>query len=230
MGDAEGKSNFLIPGAIIVAGAVIALAIVYVNGGLGVRPAPSPERPPTGNGTPVPPSQVSADDDPILGDPNAPVTMIEFSDFQCPFCARFWGQTLTQIKEKYIKTGKVKFVYRDFPISSIHSEAEKAAEAAECADEQGKFWEYHDLIFARQDSMSIANYKRWAAELKLDTASFNSCLDSGKYTEEVAKDFSDGQAAGVSGTPTFFINGRSVVGALPFEQFKTVLDKVLAGE
>lgn len=229
MGETEGKSNFLIPGAIIVAGAVIAFAIVFVNGGLGVRPAPPRDTPPTGNGTQAPPVQASADDDPMLGNADAPVTMIEFSDFECPFCARFFQQTLPQIKEQYIKTGKVQFVYRDFPISSIHSNAEKAAEAGECADEQGKFWEYHDLIFSRQDQMSVANYKRWAAELKLDTARFDSCLDSGKYADEVAKDFSDGQAAGVSGTPTFFINGQRVVGALPFEQFQRVLDAALAG-
>lgn len=226
------ERNLLVPASVVVAGVIVAAAVVYVGGGLGPRggsPATTTggatNQPQTGGQTPADLS----DDDPFLGNPDAPVVMVEFSDFQCPFCARFWSQTLPEIKEKYIKTGKVRFVYRDFPISSIHSNAQKASEAGECADEQGKFWEYHDLIFSRQAQMSVANYKRWAAELKLDTARFNACLDSGTYADEVAKDFADGQAAGVSGTPTFFINGQRLVGALPFEQFKTMLDAALAG-
>ena len=227
------ERNLLVPASVVVAGVIVAAAVVYVGGGFGPRdgsPATTtgstPNQPQTGGQT----LADFGDDDPFLGNPDAPVVMVEFSDFECPFCGRFWQQTLPQIREQYIKTGKVRFVYRDFPISSIHSNAQKASEAGECADEQGKFWEYHDLIFSRQDQMSAANYKRWAAELKLDTARFNACLDGGKYADEVAKDFSDGQAAGVSGTPTFVINGQRIVGALPFEQFKTVLDAALAGE
>src|SRR3989344_9399332 len=100
---------------------------------------------------PTGPVDVSADDDPVLGEKNAKVTIIEFSDFQCPFCSRFRDQTFDQIKSKYIDTGKVKFVYRDFPLTQIHPMAQKGAEASECADEQGKFWEYHDLLFQKQD-------------------------------------------------------------------------------
>ncbi|MEK7464963.1 MAG: DsbA family protein [Patescibacteria group bacterium] len=226
-----GERNLIVPSSIVVAGVIVAAAVVYVGGGFG--PKGSGNSATAGGGAPnqtqsggQTPADLS-DDDPVLGNPDAPVTMIEFSDFQCPFCGRFWQQTLPAIKAKYIETGTVKFVYRDFPISSIHSEAEKAAEAGECADEQGKFWEYHDRIFQGQDELGEASLKRWAAELGLNAAQFNTCLDSGKYTDEVAKDFQDGQAAGVTGTPTFFINGQSVVGALPFAQFQTILDAAL---
>jgi len=169
-----------------------------------------------------------ADNDPVLGDPNAPVTIIEFSDFQCPFCARFYSQTEIQLIDEYVKTGKARIIYRDFPLS-FHPEAEPAALAAECANEQGKFWEFHDKVFQNQASMSIASYKQWAADLGLNTQQFNSCLDSKKYLAEVQKDFNDGAAAGVSGTPTFFINGQKIVGAQPYAAFKSLIDALLAG-
>ncbi len=169
---------------------------------------------------------VSVDDDPSKGSKDAEVTIIEFSDFQCPYCARFFTQTLPLIDENYIKTGKVRLVYRDFPLS-FHQNAQKAAEAAECADEQNKFWEYHDLVFKNQGALSIDDLKKYAANLKLDTAKFDACLDSGKYEEEVKKDFADGQKAGVTGTPAFFVNGKPLVGAQPFSAFKEVIDAEL---
>jgi len=153
--------------------------------------------------------------------------MVEFGDFQCPFCARFFKDTLPQIKEKYIKTGKVKLVYRDFPITSIHDEAQKAAEAGECANEQGKFWPYHDILYERQASLGVANFKTWAKELGLNQTQFNECLDSGKYYEEIAKDLSDGQALGVTGTPATFINGKLVQGAVPYAQFEAIIEEEL---
>jgi len=164
------------------------------------------------------------------------VTIIEFSDFQCPFCLRFWNETLPQIKQEY--EGKVRFVYRDFPLTSIHEWAQKAAEAAECADDQNKFWEYHDLIFANQSALNqqldteglsavLTTFGGYASDLGLDTAAFNDCLDSGKYTSEVQKDVQDGQSYGVTGTPAFFINGQLVSGAQPFASFKTVIDAAL---
>jgi protein-disulfide isomerase len=168
-----------------------------------------------------------ADDDPVKGDPNAPITIIEFSDFQCPFCGKFYRETLPQIKEKYIDTGKVKLIYRDFPLS-FHENAQSAAEAAECANEQGKFWEYHDLLFEKQQDLSVENYKQWAEELGLDMEQFNECLDSGKYADEVTNDFSDGQAAGVTGTPAFFINGKKVSGAQPFSVFEQIIEEELS--
>ncbi len=173
---------------------------------------------------------VSADDDPSLGKDNAKVTIIEFSDFQCPFCARFREQTLDQIKKEYIDTGKVRFVYRDFPLTSIHPMAQKSAEATECADDQKKYWEMHDLLFNKQDEWStagVSKLKDYAKELGLDTDEFNKCLDDGKYENEVKKDEQDGATAGVQGTPAFFVNGKLLSGAQPFEAFKAAIDAEL---
>lgn len=189
-------------------------------------PIPPPSQP-TG------PVNVSVDDDAFLGKKNAPVTMIEFSDFQCPFCRSLWRETLPQIKKEYIDTGKVKFVYRDFPLS-FHSGATPAAEGAECARDQGKFWEMHDAIFEEQQKQGSGtiqftadDVKKWAANIGLNTTKFNQCLDSGKYKQEVEKDIADGSAAGVSGTPATFINGRLISGAYPFAAFKVIIDEEL---
>jgi protein-disulfide isomerase len=181
--------------------------------------------------------QVGLDDDAVLGDANAPVTIIEFSDMQCPFCGRFYTQTLPQIKSQYIDTGKAKLVFRDFPLS-FHPYATPAAIGAECAKEQGKFWEYHDTVFETQNAWvnaadPNAALKQIAADLGLNTANFNSCYDAEKYAAEVQKDFNDGQAAGVSGTPTFYVGSPSkgyvqLVGAQPFSTFKTTIDQELA--
>ncbi len=171
--------------------------------------------------------EVSPDDDPFLGEDNAPVTIIEFSDYQCPFCKKFYDETEKQLIKDYVETGKVKFVYRDFPLDSIHPLARKAAEAAECADEQGKFWEYHDKLFETQ-KLDEASLKQHAKDLGLDTEQFNSCLDSGKYKDEVQKDLDDGIKAGVTGTPTFFINGKKVVGAQPYSVIKQIIDDELS--
>lgn len=174
-------------------------------------------------------------DNPVLGNQNAPITIVEFSDYQCSFCTRFWRETLPQLKENYIDTGKVKLVYRDFPLSSIHPSAQKAAEAAECADDQGKYWEYHDILFENQNTWasgdSVAEFKSYASQLGLNTQNFNQCLDSGKYTQEVRNDIQDGINLGVTGTPTFFIldkNGNvveKIVGAQPFSVFKHTIDQ-----
>ena len=167
------------------------------------------------------------DDDPAKGNDNAPVTIVEFSDFQCPFCAKFYTQTLPQIEEEYIKTGKARLVYRDFPLDS-HKNSQKAAEASECADDQGKFWEMHNIMFDNQDSIGVSSLKKYAENIGLDTAKFNECLDSGKYQAEVQKDLADGQKYGVTGTPAFFINGRLVSGAQPFDVFKGIIDEELS--
>lgn len=167
------------------------------------------------------------DDDAVKGDPNAPVTIIEWSDFECPYCTRFYTNTLTLIDEQYIQTGKVKFVYRDFPLG-FHSNAQKAAEAAECAGEQDKFWEMHDALFDNGVSGGVTAFKQYAVDLGLDTTVFNSCLDSGDMAAEVAKDLRDGQAVGVSGTPGFLINGQLVVGAQPFAVFQQIIESELA--
>ncbi|MBS3101952.1 DsbA family protein [Candidatus Woesearchaeota archaeon] len=170
---------------------------------------------------------IDEDDDPTLGDKNAPVTIVSFEDYQCPFCGRAFQQTFPLIKKDYIDTGKVKYIYRDFPLS-FHPEAEPAAEAANCAGEQGKYWEMHDSIFQNQDSMGNAAYKQFAQKIGLDTKKFNECLDSSKYKQEILDDFNYGSQVGVSGTPTFFINGIKLVGAHPYESFKQIIDTELS--
>lgn len=164
---------------------------------------------------------------PMKGDEDAPVTIIEFSEYQCPFCGRYVQDTLTKIEKDYIETGKVKYYFRDFPLA-FHQYAQKTAEATRCANDQGKFWEYHDKVFEDSENLSLENLKKWAADLKFNTVQFDECLDSGKHEEAVKKDFSDGQSAGVRGTPSFFINGKILRGAQPYEEFKKVIDEALA--
>ncbi|MDP3792276.1 MAG: DsbA family protein [bacterium] len=177
--------------------------------------------------------EVSIDDDPILGNERAKVTIVEFSDYQCPFCRTFWRDTLSQIKKEYINTNKVRFVYRDFPLS-FHPMAGASAQAAECAGDQDKYWEMHDKIFGEQEKLgqgtvtyTIQDLKKWAGEIGLNRSAFDQCLDSEKYKDEVAKDFADGSAAGVSGTPSTFVNGRQLVGAQPFATFKAIIEEEL---
>ena len=179
---------------------------------------------------------VSIDDDPVMGEDDAPVTIIEFSDYQCPFCGRFYRNTLPLIKDNYIKSGKVKFVYRDFPLP-FHSYAEIAAEAANCAGEQNKYWAMHDKLFENQRALSKENIKSFARSLTLDMEAFNSCFDNNKYSSEIKRDMEDGRNAGVRGTPSFFIGktekgkkiikGYRIVGARPYASFKQIIDKVL---
>ncbi len=160
-----------------------------------------------------------------LGSANAPVTIVEFSDFQCSFCKKFWNDTLPRLKETYIKKGKVRFIYRHFAI--LGKLSEQAAQAAECAGEQGKFWEYHDRLFANQGAFTDGKLKRYAGELKLTAAAFSKCLDSGKYKEKVQGETAVAAFLGGRGTPTFFVNGRLLVGAQPFEVFQAVIEEEL---
>lgn len=175
------------------------------------------------------------DDDLVLGDPNAPISVVEFSDFQCSFCAKFGVMIFPSIDENYIKTGKVKFVYRDFPLDS-HPNAGPMALAAECADEQGKFREMHDMIFERQNEWSPSEkintvIKEYGKKIGLDGKQFNECVSSKKYAGEIRKDLIDGASNGVSGTPSFFINGKPLSGAMPFDiVFKPIFDAELEGK
>jgi protein-disulfide isomerase len=154
--------------------------------------------------TPTPgPVEVSVDDDPALGPADAKVTIIEFGDFECPGCGSFNTQTLPQILSNY--GDRVRFVFRDFPLTGSHQYALKAAEAAGCANEQGAYWKYHDLLYNNQSALDDASLKNYAASLGLDTATFNQCLDTDKYMSEIQKDYQDGITAGVQGTPGFFI-------------------------
>jgi protein-disulfide isomerase len=169
---------------------------------------------------------ISIDNDAVLGDDDAPITIIEFSDYECPFCTRFYLNTLPQIKSEYIDTGKVKLIYRDYPLG-FHANAQKAAEAAECAGEQGKYYEMHDKLFDEGVDGGVSSFKQYAKEIGLNAEEFNECLDSGEMASEVQKDFQDGQRAGVQGTPTFFINGKILKGAQPFEVFKQIIEEEL---
>ncbi len=185
------------------------------------------------------PMKISADNDPVIGNPDAPITIIEFSDFQCPFCARFYSQTLPLISEEYIEQGKVKLVFRDFPIQSIHPNAVPASVASECANDQGKFKDMHDMLFENQNKWNnqetvnaLSLFSQYATEIQLEQETFDSCLTSGEHLEEISKDLQDGQEYGVSGTPGFFIGNDEIgyvqlKGAQPFESFKKVIDAQL---
>ncbi len=186
-----------------------------------------------------PPVKISADDDPVRGNQEAPITIIEFSDFQCPFCARFHVQTLPLLLENYIDSGKVKLVYRDFPIQNIHPNAMPAAVAAECANEQGKYWKYHDKLFENQNqwakvetTKAIGIFSQYSIEIGLDKEQFEACLTSGKYVDEIRNDLNDGREYGITGTPGFFVGNDDVgfvelKGAQPFESFKKIIDSQL---
>jgi protein-disulfide isomerase len=182
---------------------------------------------------------LSVDDDPFKGDENARLTLIEFSDYQCPFCARHFREILPQIERDYIKTGKLKYVFRDFPIESIHKEALKSAEAANCAGEQGKYWEMHDRLFANQKALGLKDLPVYAQALGLDLSSFRQCLDSGRQVTEIRKDIADGVKAGVKGTPTFFlgftepndlkVKALSIIrGAQPYTNFREAIERLIS--
>jgi protein-disulfide isomerase len=163
-------------------------------------------------------------DDPVKGAATAPVTIVEFSDFQCPFCSRV-NPTLKQVEDKY--GDKVRVVFRNFPLLQIHPFASKAAEAASCAADQGKFWEMHDKLFANQQKLAVDDLKAHATELGLKADVFNQCLDSGKKEAEWKKDMDEGASYGLTGTPAFFINGRLISGAQPLEAFTAIIDEEL---
>ena len=163
----------------------------------------------------------------IIGDVDAKVTLTEYSDLECPFCKRFYNDAYKQIKTEYIDTGKVKIVFKHFPLTNIHPNAMPAAIAVECAQEQGKGVEMHDKIF-ESSSLSTTALKAMAVELKLDSAKFDACLDTQKYKDKVLADQAEGVSKGVSGTPTVFVEGQKLVGAQPFSVFKTAIDAELA--
>jgi len=162
---------------------------------------------------------------PVRGAPDARVTVVEFSDFECPFCKRANG-TMASLLEKY--SGKIKLVYRDFPLENIHPLARRAAEAARCARDGGKFWEYHDVLFAQSPKLAPEDLQRYAVQVGLNAKKFDACLASGAQSAGVQSDIDEGQRLGITATPVFFINGRSVRGAQPAETFARVIDDELA--
>ena len=163
-------------------------------------------------------------EDPVRGNPSAPITIIEFSDYQCPFCARV-NPTLAMIRQTY--GDRVKLVFKDYPLPN-HPQAPKAAEAARCAGEQNKYWEMHDAMFANQRALEVPALKQTARAIGIDGAKFDSCLDSGKWGSTIRAGSDLGEQFGVNSTPTLFVNGRVVLGAMPFDSFKSIIDEELA--
>lgn len=186
---------------------------------------------PTNAGEPA-----DADDDAVLGDDSATVTVIEFTDYECPFCARHYNDTFGHIKKNYVDTGKVKYVVRDFPLS-FHQNAHAAAEAAECAGEQGKYFAMHDKLFTNQATWSgqsdaKATFKQYAKDIGLTQTAFDTCLDTGEMAAEVDADLAAGTAAGINGTPGFWIvsndgQSKSISGAYPYATFQAAIDAML---
>jgi protein-disulfide isomerase len=229
----EQNNQYILPAAIVLAGVLVAVAVIYTSGYA-----------PKGNNNDV----VAGEDqkagltgnveevlavgagDMILGSPAAKVTIIEYADFQCPFCGRFFSTTLKQLKDKYVKSGQARIVFRDFAF--LGEESVTAGEAARCAGDQNKFWEFHDYLFTHQAGenqgvFSIANLKKFAGLLKIDQGVFDSCLDSHKYKSLVEESTAKAQSIGVTGTPTTFVNGQEVVGAQPIGQFDAVIQAML---
>lgn len=188
------------------------------------------------------PKQVSVDDDPVIGNKEAKVTMIDFTDYECPFCKKYFDETFSEIKKNYIDTGKIKYVVRDLPLS-FHQNAHKEAQAAECAREQGGdevYFKYHDEIFKRTTSngtgLALTDLSVIADDIGLSGAALQSCLDSEKYKKEVDKDLADASSVGATGTPSFFIGksnsdgviiGTPIIGAQPYSAFQAEIDKQL---
>ncbi len=170
---------------------------------------------------------VPEDDDPSIGPADAEIVIIEFSDFQCPYCKKWHDEVFEQLLDEYPK--QIRFVYRDFPLGG-HPEAIPAAVAANCANEQGKYWEYHTALFSYEYELGGEAYIQYASETGLDVGDFTQCIDENRYYDEVIKDFEFAANLGVRATPTFFVNGIPIEGALPFESFKQLIDMELAGE
>ena len=184
----------------------------------------------------LPSAPIDISKEQFKGAANAKVAVIEFSDFQCPFCGKFDKDTYPKLLKDYVDTGKVKYVWRDYPLD-FHKNAQKAAEAARCAGDQGRFWEMHDRLFANQQTIAATDLPKHAEALQLNASMFQQCLDSGRYAADIKKSVSDANGFGISGTPSFFIgvvqpNGtvkvsKKLVGAKAYTEFKTALDSLL---
>ena len=196
------------------------IGTVAVAQASGAQPADGPS--PAEQG--VPQSFTIDKDDHIRGGKNAKVTLVEFSDFQCPFCSQH-APTIDRLLADY--GDKIRLVYKHFPLSNIHPNAQKAGEAAECANEQGKFWEMHDKLFENQQALTNEDLKRYATTIGLNAGKFNDCLDSGKMASKVSDDYQEGLKKGVQGTPATFVDGVLVSGAQPYENFKAAIDAAL---
>lgn len=188
-------------------------------------------------GQPAPPAKADikvSNNDFTLGSPNAKVVIVEYTDYQCPFCKRYYDTSYQDIKKEYIDSGKARLVVREYPLTMLHANAQKAAEAAQCAGDQKKYFEYHDKLFTTQDTWAnnsgetaVTAFKQYAQQLGLNTANFSACLDTGKFAQKITDSIAEGTKYGVQGTPAFFINGNLLSGAQPFASFKSVIDSEL---
>lgn len=237
------KNLALICGTVVAVCIIIGVTVLYSNSGSSKLNNNNPDRQQVQN-QPAGPVKVSVDNDAVLGDKNAPLTMIEFSDYECPFCKRHFDQVYSEIKKNYIDTGKLKLVYRDFVAVQGHNPlAASEAMAAECAKDQGgdtAYFKYHDEIFKKTTSngngLALSQLPVIAKNVGLNVNTFQKCLDSNKFKDEFTKDNQDAQKAGVSGTPSFFIgkssadgiiDGTIIVGAQPYSAFKVIIDEML---
>ncbi len=182
------------------------------------------DNPVAGNGSSIDPRLLYTDDDPAKGNPNAKIKIVEFSDFQCPFCRQAFP-VIRELLEKY--PNDIYFIYRDFPIDQIHPQARLAAEAGECAQDQGLFWPLHDQLFINQDKMSLNDILKYARSVGIDMDKFAQCLTSKKYAQEVEDDLQTGLRAGVKGTPTFFVNGQKIEGAVPLSVWEKIIESLI---
>lgn len=231
----QGTPTFFINGQIFVGAQPLQnfqQAIATVESGGNIIPPPQPTPTPVPTPAPLPGPVPLEDAAGIKGDPNAPVTIVEYSDYQCPFCQRHFQQTMPEL-QKYIDAGTVKYVFKDFPLIQIHPQALKAAEAARCAGEQNAYWPMHDALFTNQQQWSgQANagdlFKGFAKELGLDDAAFAACLDSGKFQDVIEANLQEGVGFGVRGTPGFFVNLTPLPGAYPIEAFQQLIEAELA--
>ena len=188
---------------------------------------------PTPQPTPTPDTNFDEETAATRGAEDAPITIVEFSDYQCPFCQRHYEQTMPQLLENYIDTGKVRYVFKDFPLTQLHPQAVEASMVAECAGEQDAYWEMHDKLFGEQQRWNGQEnapeaYSAFAEEIGLDVEAFDQCMEEGKYTDNIGSNFQEGVGAGVTGTPAFFINGQFINGAQPFEVFQQIIEGMLA--
>lgn len=235
--------SILISIAILTSGGIIKLGKPVANGLGGGAPAAAQPQAPQAPEQPTGPVRVSLDDDPVLGDKNAPVTLVEFSDYECPFCKRHFDQTYPELKKNYIDTGKVKLVYRDLPLPFHDPMATVEAMAANCSREQGgdlTYFKFHDEVFKRTKSngngLTKDDLYKISSDLGLNTNNLKACVEAEKYKDEIQKDLADASKVGANGTPTFFIaksdssgtiDGQIIVGAQPYSAFQQAIDALL---
>lgn len=236
MEENQNKNSYLLPLSIVLAALLIGGALVYNAGSKEIAAKNEKNLAAANNPTEEKSNEPvvvlpTIDDDAVMGDTNAPMTIIFFGDYQCPVCKVMFDEVEKNIRKDYVDTGKAKIVFRDFPLDQIHEYARGAAEASECAKEQGKYWEYHDLLYEKQEELGAIDFAVLAAGLGLNKSQFETCYNSRKYKDEVQKDLEDGIKAGVGGTPATFINDKFISGINridPYKMFKDVIEEELA--